>query len=87
MVGVTFGQDAGRVDSAPGRSLSFALYPETATLVIPNGQVFTVGRVVSTPYRRVGHSYSKVKQFCSPQEDIYIGDGYMHSPMEDPALL
>ena len=53
-VGVTFDQSAGRVDSAPGRSLSFALCHETATVVIPNGQVFTMGRVLSTSYRQVG---------------------------------
>ena len=48
-VGETLDKGTGRVDSAPGRSLSFALCHETATLVVPNGQVFTVGRVVSTP--------------------------------------
>ena len=35
MVGVTFGQDAGRVDSAPGRLLSLALHPGIAIVVVP----------------------------------------------------
>ena len=53
MVGVTLGQDAGRVDSAPGRLLSLALRPGTAIVVVPNGQVLIEGRVVSTPNRSV----------------------------------
>ena len=43
---------AGRVDSVPGRSLSSALCHETATVVLPNGQVFTMGRVLPASYRR-----------------------------------
>ena len=65
-VGETFDQGAGRVDSAPGRSLSFALCHETAALV------FTVGRVVSTPYRRVG------SQLLQSETTLQPSGGYLH---------
>ena len=60
-----------RVDSAPGRSLSFALCHETATIVIPNGQVFTVGRVDSAPYRRVG------SQLLQSETTLQPSGGYL----------
>ena len=53
IVGVTFDQDAGRVDSAPGRLLSLALHSGIAIVIVPNGQVLMEGRVVSTPNRRI----------------------------------
>ena len=58
-VGETFDQGAGRVDSAPGRSPSLALHPGIAVIVMRNGQVLTVGRVVSTPKRSVDQRYSR----------------------------
>ena len=53
IIGVTFDQDAGRVDSAPGRLLSLALRSGLAIAIVPNGQVVMEGRVVSTPNRRL----------------------------------
>ena len=53
ILGVAFDQDAGRVDSAPGRLLSLELHSEIAIVIVPNGQVPMEGRVVSTPNRRI----------------------------------
>ena len=53
ILGVAFDQDAGRVDSAPGRLLSLELHSEIASVIVPNGQVPREGRVVSTPNRRI----------------------------------
>ena len=53
ILGVAFDQDAGRVDSAPGRLLSLKLHSEIAIVIVPNGQVPMEGRVVSTPNRRI----------------------------------
>ena len=86
-VGATYGQDAGRVDSAPSRILSLAQCPWITLVVVPDGQVLIVGRVVSTPSRCEGSHTSTVEHYRCTQADAYAGGSSMYSPMQGHAIL
>ena len=77
MVGVTFGQGAGRVDSAPGRLLSLVLYPGIA--------ICCRAERTGLPIGARDRNHSKVEKHRRTQAENYISGSYMHSPMEGHA--